>query len=76
MRARAVVVVDVARQDALEMALTQSDHVIQTLPPYGADQPFGIRILPRSSRRGRDFFDPERGGLPTKCLSVDGISIA
>ena len=42
MRSCTVVVVEVARQDAFEMALTQNNHVIQTFPAYGADDPFGI----------------------------------
>lgn len=36
----AVVVVDVAQQDAFEMALSQNNHVVQTFPAYGADDPF------------------------------------
>jgi len=47
MRSCTVVVVEVARLDALEMTLSQDIHVIHTFPAYGADDPFGIRVLPR-----------------------------
>lgn len=37
-------VADVARRDAFQMALTQNHHVIQTFPPYGADDPFRLQF--------------------------------
>ena len=42
-----MVVGDIARQNPLEMPLVQNNHVIQTFPPYGANGPFGIWVLPR-----------------------------
>ena len=70
-----MIVVDVARLDTFEMVLAYNNHTIETRAAYEADKPFGMRILPRRTWRGRDFFDPEHGGLPTKDPTANGIPI-
>ena len=41
----------------MQVAFVQHDDMIQTLSPYGADEPFAVRILPGRAWSGRDFFD-------------------
>jgi hypothetical protein len=43
----AMVVLKVAGQDALEMALVQYDDVVKALSPDGADQALDVGVLPR-----------------------------
>jgi hypothetical protein len=43
----AVVVLKVAGQDALQMALVQYDDVVKALSPDGADQALDVGVLPR-----------------------------
>ena len=46
MRACSMVVVDVARQDAAQMARIEDDEVIQTLAANRADQALDVGVLP------------------------------
>ena len=46
MRACSMVVVDVARQDAAQMARIEDDEVIQTLAADGTDHAFDVSVLP------------------------------
>jgi hypothetical protein len=40
------------------MVLVQHNHMIETLPPDGSDQPFHECPLPRTGWSGPDFLDP------------------
>ena len=71
-----MVIVSVAREDVLQMALPQNDHVIQALPTYRTDDPFGIGILPGRARCRQHLRYSKRFALAAKSLTVDGISIA
>ena len=46
MSPRSMIIISVASEYVLQMALSQDDHVIQALPAYRADDPLGIGILP------------------------------
>ena len=52
-----VVVGDVGFEDAAEVGLAEDDDMIETLPPYRADQPFDVSVLPRRSRCRRSITD-------------------
>ena len=52
-----VIVSEVVLQVAAQRALVPHDEVIETLPPEGTDHAFNERILPRTTRRRRHFFD-------------------
>src|SRR5438552_8789410 len=54
-----MVVGEIGFQDPMEMALTEDDDVVETFPPHGSYQAFSKWILPRRSRRGKDFVDAE-----------------
>jgi|SRR5271165_505799 len=47
MRAGAVVVVDVRRQDATQMTLVEDHQVIETLAPHRTDHALDVSVLPR-----------------------------
>ena len=51
MRARPVIVGEVAGQDAAHVAFAEDQNVIQTLASDRADEPLGERILPGAKRR-------------------------
>ena len=57
MRAGALVVVDVRRQDAAQMALVEDHDVIQTFAANRADHALDIAVLPRGAWRRNDFSD-------------------
>ena len=51
----AVIVREVAGQDAAQMAFAQDEDMIQTLAPDRADEPLREGILPRAVGRRQDF---------------------
>src|SRR5581483_7433127 len=76
MRTGAVVVIDVAAKGAFEMLGVKDDEVVQALPPYGADQTLGVRVVPGTLWRGQNFFDSERPDFRSKRLAVDSVAVA
>ena len=58
MSASLVIVREVADQDAAQVPFAEDEHVIQTLPPDRADEPFREGILPGPLWSGEDFRDP------------------
>jgi len=50
------------------MSFSHDDHAIQAFAADGSDQPFGVRILPRSVRRNGLLLDPK--GCPEKPVGV------
>ena len=56
-RARLVVVREVASQGAAQVLFSEDDNVIQTLAPNRADEALGEGGLPRAVRRRQDFTD-------------------
>ena len=49
MGSRPVVVGLVRAEDAPQVSLVENDHVVETLPPDGADDAFRVGVLPRES---------------------------
>ena len=58
------------------MPLMQDDHLIQTLPPDTSNEPFHIRILPRTLGSGSHFLDAHVLDPLSKGRAVDAIAIA
>src|SRR2546421_7291921 len=58
------------------MPLMQDDYLIQTLSPDSANEPFHIRILPRTLRSGPHFLDAHVLDPLSKGRAVDAIAIA
>ena len=70
-----MVVVEVSRNDAPEMAFVQNDDVIEAVASQGSDEPLHERVLPRTSRCANDLLDPHALDPPFKCAAVDRIAI-
>ena len=58
------------------MVFVQNDHLIQAFSPNRADNPFGIRVLPRRTIRCNDFLNSHVLDPPAKDLTIDGIPVA
>jgi hypothetical protein len=52
-----MIVVRESSQVARQAGFTEYDHVIQELPPNGADRPLNIGSLPRRPGRRKHLFD-------------------
>ncbi len=76
MRPPPMVVVEVAGQEAPEVALAEDHHMVQALPPDAADHPLGIRILPGAPRGSQDLVDAQARDAPLKSLAIHGIAVA
>ena len=76
MRARAVVVADVAVQTATEVSLIQDDHVVEELAADGADHAFDEGILPWRTGRRENLGDAHAVHPSPKLAAVDAVAIA
>lgn len=57
------------------MALVDQDDVVGTLTANGADQAFGVRILPACASGGGQCLDVEGAHPAPEPLAVDGFAI-
>lgn len=76
MRAGSVVVIDVRRQDAAQVALVEDDEVIQTLATYRTDDPLDVRVLPRWSWRDYDLYDPHRPSALAEARALRRVTVS
>ena len=58
------------------MPCVQHDHVVQTLPAYGADDAFAVRVLPGRRACDEDFLDSHAFHAVLEVVAVDAIAIA
>jgi len=70
-----VIVIPVRAKEAPEMAFAKNDHVVEALAANGADDSLDVWILPRTSRRGDDFFDSHGADPSCELFAVDRIAI-
>ena len=71
-----MIVVEISRNDAPEMAFIQNDDVIEAVASQGSYEPLHERVLPRTSRRANDLLDPHAPDSPLKCAAIDRIAIS
>src|SRR5215475_2182280 len=57
--ARLMVIAEIVGEDAAEVSLVEDEHVIQTLAPDRAGEPFREGVLPRALRRREDLLDAQ-----------------
>src|SRR3989442_6645742 len=76
MSASAVIVVEVAGQDAAKVSFAENENVIQTLAPDRTDEALGERILPGAVLRREDFGDPQALHAGPKLLAVELVTVA
>ena len=75
-RARLMVIDEVAVQDAAQVPLAEDENVIQALASDRTDQALHERVLPGTVRRGENFLDPHALHSVPKLLAVDLVTIA
>src|SRR6266571_3399172 len=75
MCARLVEVFHVRQQHVPKVPLPKHDDMVNAFPPDRTDQPFGIGILPRRSRRGRSISDAHRANAPSEDLAIGTIPV-
>src|SRR5262245_49646789 len=66
-----MIVAEILFQRPLQMFGIQDHEVVQALPADGADQAFGVWILPRTARGSENFFRAKRGDPQTNVVAVD-----
>jgi hypothetical protein len=76
MRASPMVVREVARQDATQVAFAQDEDVIQALAPDRADEPLHEGVLPRAGGRGQHFTESHAFHALPERVTVDRVAIA
>jgi len=76
MRARFMIITEVFGQRPLQMFGVQNHEMIQALSADGPNESFGVRILPRTARRGEYFFAAQRRDPHTDIVAVDAVSIS
>jgi hypothetical protein len=76
MRAPSVIVLEILREDALEMTLAEHNDVVQALSPDAANQSFRVRILPWAPRGREHLFDAEASDPPSKRGAINTIPVS
>ena len=76
MRARAVVVAEVAAKTTAEVSLVQDDHVVEEFAPDRADHTLGEGVLPRRSRSSENLINAHDSHPLLKLGAVDAVAIA
>src|SRR4029453_17485831 len=69
-------VAEITRQRSFEVAGVHNDVMVETLPANGADESFGVRILPRTSRCGQNFFHSQRLDFGSNLAALNAVPIA
>ena len=75
-RARLMVISDVASQDSAPVSFAQDENVVEAIAPDRTDQAPRERILPRAVRRRENFLDPHALHAVAKLLAIHLVTIA
>src|ERR1022692_3783253 len=59
----------------MEMAFTEDDDMVETLPPHGSHEAFSKRILPRRPRCGEDFLDAEALDATAELVAENAVAV-
>jgi hypothetical protein len=62
-------------QDSSQVSFAEDEHVVQTLAPDRANEPFREGILPRALWGGDDFLDTHAVTAAPKLFTGDGVTI-
>ncbi len=73
---RTVIVVDVRKQDAAQMALVNHDHMVKTLAANRADDALDVSILLGRPWRRNDLCDPHNPNPFLKASSVRRVAVS
>src|SRR3954451_14967353 len=75
MRSSDVVVFRIRAGHMAQMSPPENDDGIRAPPPGRADQPFGMAVLPRRSRRCRSVANAHGANAASERLAIDPIAI-
>ncbi len=75
-RARGVVVAEVAAQTLSQVSLVEDDDVVEDLAADAANHAFDEGVLPRRARRGENLGDADPFHASPELVAVDAIAIA
>ena len=75
MRARSVIVLEVARQNPPQVSLVEHDQVVEALSAYGYNHSFAIGILPGRAKGNDHLVDTHVLDAQPEILAVDAVSI-
>jgi hypothetical protein len=59
-----------------QAGFTENDHLIQALPPHGADPALDVRTLPRRSWRSQHFLNSQLFHLLGEFATEDAVAVA
>ena len=76
MGAGLMVVTEIGRKRSLQMSGIQNNEMIESVSTDRADEPLGVRILPRTSRRREHLLSTQGGDPLADCLAVHPIPVA
>ena len=72
----AMVVVEVAGEDASQVSFVHHDHVVEAFSSDASDQPFNERILPGRASSSHDLFDAHVPDAALEVLTIDAVTIS
>ena len=75
MRPYLVVITHVRQQDVTEVSLAEHNNVVKAFPSDRTDQPFGICVLPRGTRRSWSVANAYRSESADKDLTIGPIPV-
>src|ERR1700732_3247894 len=75
MRPYLVVITHVRQQDVTEVSLAEHDNVVKAFPSGRTDQPFGICVLPRGTRRCWPVANAYRSESADKDLTIGPVPV-
>jgi len=58
------------------MPLVEHDEVVEAFPTDGADEAFGVGILPGGARGDEDLTDTHVGDAPSELVPIDRVAIS
>src|SRR5262249_23266437 len=75
-RARLMVIREVASQDSAQVSVAEDENVVETLAPDRTDQALREWILPRAVRRRENLLDPHALHAVAKLLAIHVVAVA
>src|SRR6202165_248039 len=75
MRPYLVVITHVRQQDVTEVSLAEHNNVVKAFPSDRTDQPFGICVLPRGTRRSWSVANAYRSESADKDVTIGPVPV-
>src|SRR3977135_4737993 len=75
MRPSLIVITHVRQQDLTELSLAEPNNVVKEFPSDRTDQPFGVCVLPRGTRRCWSVANAYRSESADKDLTIGPVPV-